>query len=130
MLNAEPVVAPLMLNNTCVVDAVIDELVIVNVRSAAAAIDTDVNVARPDLPFTTTGDAAAPDAEGEFNSNPAPAVELTKLPVAVNVVAETGLGVVLPNPKTGGEAKSSAVAACAVAGVIATLSISPAAASV
>lgn len=62
MQRAAPVVAPLMLNITSVVEAVIDELVIVKVRSAAAAIETVVKVARPDLPLTTTGDAATPDA--------------------------------------------------------------------
>src|SRR5580765_2820632 len=39
MHSPAPVVAPLMLNITSVVDAVIDELVIVKVKSAAAAIE-------------------------------------------------------------------------------------------
>jgi hypothetical protein len=46
---------------TSVVEAVIDELVIVKVKSAAAAIETVVNVALPDRPFTTTGEAATPE---------------------------------------------------------------------
>jgi hypothetical protein len=62
MLKAEPVVAPLIEIITSVVEAVIAELVIVSVKSAPAAIETELNVARPDLPFTTTGEAAAPDA--------------------------------------------------------------------
>lgn len=62
MLSADPVVAPLMLNMTSVVEAVIAEFVIVKVRSAAAAIETVVNVALPDLPLTTTGLDATPDA--------------------------------------------------------------------
>lgn len=62
MLSAEPVVAPLIESMTSVVEAVTDELVIVKVKSAAAAIDTDVKVARPERPFTTTGEAAAPEA--------------------------------------------------------------------
>ena len=184
MQRADPVVAPLMLTNTSVVEAVIAELVIVRVRSAAAAIETEVKVALPDLPLTTTGDAAAPDACEEFRRIPVPAAVATKFPSVVviapnvavsvvevvrepvtavfpvafpndnvpvppvaidvaaapvvfkfvvpaesNVVACTGRGVVLPKPKTGGEAKSNAVADCAVAGEIATFSRTPAAAS-
>jgi hypothetical protein len=62
ILNAEPVVAPLMESITSVVEAVIEEFVIVRVKSAAAAIETEVKVARPDLPLTTTGEAAAPES--------------------------------------------------------------------
>lgn len=62
MLRADPVVAPLILNITSVVEAVIEEFVKVKVRSAAAAIETEVNVALPDLPFTTTGEEATPEA--------------------------------------------------------------------
>lgn len=60
ILSADPVVAPLMLIKTSVVEPVMDELVMVKVKSAAAAIETEVKVARPDRPLTTTGPEAAP----------------------------------------------------------------------
>src|SRR5258708_25498483 len=44
MLSAEPVVAPLILRRTSVIEAVIAEVVIVNVKSAAAAMLTLVKV--------------------------------------------------------------------------------------
>ncbi len=78
---ADPVVAPLILSITSVVEAVIAEFVRVNVKSAAAAMLTLVNVALPDLPFTTTGDAATPEAVGELRIIPVPEVEATKLPL-------------------------------------------------
>lgn len=206
---------------TCVVDAVTSEFVIVRVRSAAAAMLTEVKTAWPAREFMTIGEAAAPVAVLALNVSPFPAVEETKLPlvavifprVAVtvvpaatvetaatvpavrappfkfkgdappvvysprlinavlrsvvpigltiavapkkpivedatptftteeapvpnevlpvesSVVACTGRGVVEPKPRTGGEAKSSAVAESAVAGEMYTLVRTPAAAS-
>ena len=104
---AAPVVAPLIEIRTIVVEAVIAELVSVRVKSAAAAIETDVNVARPDLPLTITGDAATPEAEGEVNKIPVPEVAATKFPfvavmaprVAVTVVpavTEPNVAAILP----------------------------------
>lgn len=81
ILRADPVVAPLILSITSVVEAVIAEFVIVNVRSAAAAIETEVNVALPDLPLTTTGEAAAPLACAELRRIPVPAAVPTKFPL-------------------------------------------------
>lgn len=109
--NADPVVAPAMEYNTCVEDEVMEELVIVNVKSAAAAILTDVNVTLPALVFKTTGLAAAPVAVVALKDKPLPAVEDTKFPavaviapeVAVNVVAdviEPTVVVILPAEAT------------------------------
>jgi hypothetical protein len=95
MLSAAPVVAPLIESITCVEDDVIALFVMVNVKSAAAAILTVVNMTCPALLFNTTGPDAAPEAVLALNCRPFPAVELTKLPfvavmlpnVAVTVVA-------------------------------------------
>lgn len=92
---AAPVVAPLIEIRTIVVEAVIAELVSVRVKSAAAAIETDVNVARPDLPLTTTGEAAAPEAEGDVNKIPVPEVDATKSPF-VAVIAPRVAVIVVP----------------------------------
>jgi hypothetical protein len=80
------------------------ELVMVRVKSAAAAMLTDVKTAAPDLPFTTTGLAAAPDAVGELSNKPAPEALPTKFPrvavifpvVAVSWVKVPAAGVVPP----------------------------------
>lgn len=105
MLKADPVVAPLMLIITSVVEAVIAEFVMVNVRSAAAAIDTVVNVALPDLPLTTTGPEAAPEACEEFNRIPVPTVLATKFPFVVVIAPEVAVIVVaaVKDPETEGD---------------------------
>ncbi len=95
MLRADPVVAPLILINTSVVDAVIEELVMVSVKSAAAAIDTDVNVALPDLPLTTTGPDAAPEAWDEVKRIPVPVVDATKFPFVVVIAPRVAVNVVV-----------------------------------
>lgn len=77
---AAPVVAPDIESRTMVVAAVMDEFVRVSVRSAAAAMLTEVKVALPDLPLTTTGLAATPDALAEVKRIPVPEVDPTKLP--------------------------------------------------
>lgn len=59
----------------------------------------------------------------------APVTLIVVVPSALSVVAWTGRGVVEPKPRTGGEAKSSAVAESAVAGEMYTLVKTPAAAS-
>lgn len=88
--NAEPLVAPLIEIRTMVEEDVIEEFVSVRVISNVAGIETDVKVALPDLPFTTTGDAAAPDAEGEVKRIPFPDVPAIKLPlVALTSVPAT-----------------------------------------
>lgn len=94
MLKADPVVAPLIESITIVEEAVIEEFVRVKVRSAAAAIDTDVKVARPDLPFTTTGEAAVPEAEAEVKRIPVPEVDPTKLPLVAVILPRVAVIVV------------------------------------
>lgn len=91
---AEPVVAPLIETRTMVVEAVIAELVKVSVKSAAAAIETEVNVARPDLPLTITGDAAAPLLEGDVNKIPVPEVDATKFPFVAVIFPKVAVTVV------------------------------------
>jgi len=71
---------------TCVVDAVTSELVIVNVRSAAAAMLTEVNMAWPARALMTIGDAAAPVAVVALNNKPFPAAELTKFPLVAVIL--------------------------------------------
>lgn len=91
---ADPVVAPLMEIRTIVEAAVIAEFVSVNVRSAPAAIETLVNVARPDLPLTTTGEAAAPESDGDVNNRPVPDVDATKFPFVAVILPSVAVMVV------------------------------------
>ncbi len=105
ILRADPVVAPLMLTSTCVDADVIDELVIVKVKSLFAGIETAVNVALPDLPLTITGKDAVPEVEGELRSKPFPEEEETKFPL-VAVTAPEDAVIVVPavsDPVTEGE---------------------------
>lgn len=92
---AAPVVAPLISRRTIVEEAVIAELVMVRVRSAAAAIDTEVKVARPDLPLTTAGSVAATLALGEFKRIPVPKVDATKLPLVAVMLPKVAVRVVV-----------------------------------
>ena len=107
MLTADPVVNPLRFTRTIVVAAVIEEFVKVKVKSDPPVIDTPAKVARPDLPLTTTGLAATPEADGEFNKMPAPDADVTMFPrvavtapvVAVKAVNVPAAGVTPPtNP--------------------------------
>lgn len=84
--SAEPWEAPLMETKTIVDEEVIEEFVRVNVKLDPAIIETAVNVALPDLPLTTTGEAAAPLAEAEFKRIPVPDAVPTKFPL-VAVIA-------------------------------------------
>jgi hypothetical protein len=91
MLRAEPVVAPLMESITSVVEAVIEEFVNVRVKSAPAAMETDVKVALPDLPLTTTGEDATPEAWEEFKRIPVPTAVATKLPLVAVILPKVAV---------------------------------------
>lgn len=92
--SAAPVVAPLIETNTIVDTAVTKELVIVRVRSAAAAMLTVVKVTRPDLPLFTTGPEAAPDVDAAASKIPVPKAVATRFPLVAVMAPAVAVSVV------------------------------------
>lgn len=90
---ADPVVPPVSPYRICVLDAVTELFVIVKVKVAPAAIDGEVIVICPDLPFKVA--VVVPEVVPEFRTNPFPAAEQTKLPAVAVILPVVAVTVVL-----------------------------------
>lgn len=91
---ADPVVEPDIAQRTLVEAPAIEVLPIVKVRSAAAAIETPVNVTDPVRPLQFTVPDAAPLAVVTGRETPVPAATATKFPFVAVILPEVAVRLV------------------------------------